>query len=337
MSEERHLEIKVGLLLVTALLGVVGLFYLMGEFRLEGARIDVDLTHSGSIPRGAPVRMAGVRVGHVKEIKLFPERVDEQGRSLAVRMALEIDREIFAQLREGVRVEFATQGPLGEPYIELVPGAPSAPPLQPGVTLRAYPPRLDQLMPKLIAVLDTAQALLGEIDGDSVRTLLGEVRLVASLVRKFLDTQGPAIEETLASLGRVSKTLETLTTRGSKLLAPKGDLNTALTDLAALTSSLREELPAVTGKAQVALDDMARLTSSITPDDLAALQQTLREAEVAGKKLNELIERTEKILDDVSAGKGTLGALVKDEALYEDLRTLITELKAKPWRLLWKN
>lgn len=337
MSEERRLEIKVGILLATALLGIVGLLFLMGELSPDGVRLDVDLPHSGSIPRGAPVRMAGVRIGRVTRVDLLPERLDETGRPLAVRMVLEIDRDIFARMHEGVSVEFATQGPLGEPYLELSSGDPAAPPLQPGATLRARPPRLDQLMPKLIALIDTAQVLLGEIDGDSVRTLLGEIRLLASHARDFLDAQGPTIEATLISLGKVSKTLETLSARGARLLAPKGDLNQTIADLAALSLTLREEIPAVTGRAQVALDDVARLTGSITPEDVAALRQTLREAETAGKKLNALVDRAEAVLDEVSSGKGTLGALVKDQALYEDLRALITELKAHPWRLLWKK
>ncbi len=337
MSEERRLEIKVGILLAAALLGILGLLFLMGELSPEGVRLDVDLTHSGSIPRGAPVRMAGVRIGRVTEVALLPDRLDEAGRPLAVRMSLEIDRAIFARMREGVKVEFATQGPLGEPYLELSPGAPAAPPLRPGATLRAHPPRLDQLMPKLIALIDTAQVLLGEIDGDSVRTLLGEIRLVAAHVRAFLDAQGPTIEATLASLSRVSTTLETLTARGARALAPKGDLSRAIADLAALSHALKEEIPAVTGRARAALDDMARLTGAITAEDVAALQRALREAESAGKKLNALVDRADGVLGEVSSGRGTLGALVKDEALYEDLRALITELKAHPWRLLWKK
>lgn len=337
MSGERRLEIKVGILLSAALLGIVGLLFLMGELSPQGVRLDVDLPHSGGIPRGAPVRMAGVRIGRVTQVALLPDRLDEAGRSLAVRMALEIDRDVFARMHEGVSVEFATQGPLGEPYLELSSGDPAAAPLQPGATLRAHPPRLDQLMPKLIALIDTAQVLLGEVDGDSVRTLLGELRLVASHVRTFLDAQGQTIEATLGSLSKVSKTLETLSARGARLLSPKGDLNQAIADLAALSLTLREEIPAVTGKAQAALEDMARLSGSITPEDVAALRQALREAEAAGKKLNALVDRAEVVLAEVSSGKGTLGALVKDEALYEDLRALITELKAHPWRLLWKK
>lgn len=337
MSEERGLEIKVGVLLAVAALGIVGLLFLMGELSAQGVGIAVDLPHSGGIPRGAPVRMAGVRIGRVIDVELHPDRLDEEGRPLAVRMALEIEREVFAKMREGVKVEFATQGPLGEPYLELSAGNPSAPPLVAGATLRARPPRLDQLMPKLIAMIDTAQALLGEIDGDSVRTLLGEIRLVASHLRKFLDEQGPSIEATLASLGRVSKSLETLTARASKMVAPKSELNVAIADMAVMAKALREELPEVTAKAELALDDVARLTGSITPEDMASLTQALREAEAVGKKLNAFVDRAEGLLDQVSSGKGTLGALVKDDALYKDLREMITDLKARPWRLLWKK
>ena len=40
-----------------------------------------------------------------------------------------------------------------------------------------------------------------------------------------------------------------------------------------------------------------------------------------------MISRAQGIIDDVNAGKGTLGKLTKDEALYQDTTVAMTNLK----------
>jgi phospholipid/cholesterol/gamma-HCH transport system substrate-binding protein len=39
----------------------------------------------------------------------------------------------------------------------------------------------------------------------------------------------------------------------------------------------------------------------------------------------------------VKQGQGTAGALLKDEALYDDLSELVRDLKHNPWKILWKQ
>lgn len=344
MADERRTEIKVGILIAAALAGAAGLLFLMDAFSPSGELLRADLSHSGGIPRGAPVRMAGVRVGRVRSVALLPERTDEDGRLLAVHMEMEIDREIYGRLHQGTRIEFATQGPLGEAYIELAQGDPKAPLLEKGAVLRAYPQRLDQLMPRLMDLMATLQTLAGEIDSGSVRTILGEVRLVAAGLRKFLEDQGGTIAGMVQRLDRITVSLEQLTVKGNRMLDKNGDLNRSLKDLAQVTAALKRDLPAMTSQAQSALANLDRLSASVTPEDMEALKRALRDAESASRKLNETIDKADRlmagvdrIVSGVEQGRGSLGALVKDDALYEDLRALITELKSHPWRMLWKK
>ena len=344
MADERRTEIKVGVLIAAALLGIAGLLFLMDGVSSSGELLVADLSYSGGIPKGAPVRMAGVRVGRVRNVILLPERTDEAGRPLAVRMEMDIDREIFSRLHQGIQVEFATQGPLGEAYVELEQGDTAAPLLEKGAVLRAYPQRMDQLMPRLMDLLATLQTLAGEIDSGSVRTLLGEVRQVAGATRKFLDEQGETIAGTVKRLDRITVGLEKLTARGNRMLDTNSDLNRSLKDLTQTAEVLRRELPVLASQAKSALANMDRLSGSVTPEDMESLKQTLREAQGASKKLNDAIEKADallaqvdQIVGGVEQGKGSLGALIKDDALYEDLRALITELKSHPWRMLWKK
>ena len=128
--DERRLEMKVGALVLAALVGVLGLLWLMGELTLgRDTVLSVDFSHTGNVVKGAPVKLGGVVVGRVEEIHLEPDRRDPQGRPLPVRMGLSVKPEAMVALREDTRVTVATVGPLGEPYLELNPGSASSPPL----------------------------------------------------------------------------------------------------------------------------------------------------------------------------------------------------------------
>ena len=44
-----------------------------------------------------------------------------------------------------------------------------------------------------------------------------------------------------------------------------------------------------------------------------------------------------ELTQDVHNGKGTIGALLKDDQMADDVKSLVEELKAHPWKLLWKK
>ncbi|SRR5579871_221204 len=55
------------------------------------------------------------------------------------------------------------------------------------------------------------------------------------------------------------------------------------------------------------------------------------------KDLNNTLKVMNEVADDIHNGKGALGVLLKDEQVADDLKGLVGELKAHPWKLLWKQ
>ncbi len=130
--DERRLEIKVGALLLVAIVGVLGLLYLMGELSFRrGAEVFVDFSHTGNVVKGAPVKVGGVEVGRVDEVALLADRRDAEGRPLPVQLRLTISEEVLAALHDDARVTVSSVGPLGEPYLELSTGRAGRPALAP--------------------------------------------------------------------------------------------------------------------------------------------------------------------------------------------------------------
>jgi phospholipid/cholesterol/gamma-HCH transport system substrate-binding protein len=335
--EERRLELKVGILLAVALAGAVGLLYLLGEFHLiGGARVFANFAHSGGVPPGAPIKMAGVRVGRVRNIELLPSRRDDQGAALPVRMELEIIGDIFKQLHSDAPVSMASQGALGEPYLEIATGSANQPPLAAGAQLRGEdPPRIDLISARLYDVLNGASNMMGK--APEVQSLFKTATGVAKRAESLMDQAGPAVTQAVDDIGQAAKELRSVANAANAALKDDGEIGRLLADARAIAGQLRKDVPAIAEKAQQAVDGAAALTGSVTPADVARLKEAIGGYEKAGATLAEVATRAERILARIENGEGSIGGLAKDPQVYQDLKALVTDLKKHPWKVLWKD
>jgi len=119
MFRDEKLELRVGLFIGV---GIVLMFLIVFSikdisFMGRGYEINVVFDYVNGITESAPVRLAGVNVGEVREIKLYYD--EKAGKT---RVALR------TRIRDGVRIEedavvrINTLGLLGERYMEISPG-----------------------------------------------------------------------------------------------------------------------------------------------------------------------------------------------------------------------
>ena len=110
-----NLEMTVGLFMI---LGLVCLGYLsikLGRMEILGGRgyvVEALFANSGGLATGAPVVIAGVEVGRVKEVRL---------KDYQARVVLQLAPEV--QVQEDAIASIKTKGLIGEKYVEITPGA----------------------------------------------------------------------------------------------------------------------------------------------------------------------------------------------------------------------
>ena len=297
----------------------------------------MDFAHTGNVVKGAPVKLAGVQVGRVEEILLLHERRDASGAPLPVQMELAVTPEALHALREDTQVTVATVGPLGEPYLELNPGSASAPVLAANATVRGTDaPRLDVIAQQFTRLLDTMSGMLDE----EPRQLSGLVTNVARLART-LDTmlaENQVEVRTLATeLAAASKDLRQLAQLARTSMQPGGPGARLLNDAAATAALMKTELPGLTNSAEKTLEGLSSVTGQLTPEDGQRLRIALERFTAAGVQLEQVAARADRVLARLEAGEGTGGALLSDPTLYNELRTLVTDLRKHPWKVLWKD
>lgn len=335
--DERRLELKVGALVLAAVVGVLVLLWLMGELTLGSTSLlAVDFGHTGNVVEGAPVKLAGVQVGRVQAIKLMPERRDARGKPLPVRMELAVEPASLEALRADARVTVATVGLLGEPYLELNPGTQSAP-LPSGEALRGVDaPRLDVLAEKLSGFVETLSAML-EKDPEAVTDLVSNVsRLTRTLDEVLTENKGD-VKVLASELAAASKDLRQLAQLAREAMQPGGKAAKLLDDAAATAAVLRNDLPGLTKSAGTTLNGLAAVTGSLTPEDGQRVKLALEKLTAAAGQLDIIATRAERVMARLEAGEGTAGAVLQDPTLYNELRTLVTDLRKHPWKILWKD
>lgn len=175
-------ELKVGILViaVSALIGTMALKVAEGPSVLSGAKKYYFKADSagGLVPNSA-VKMAGIKVGVIKDIVL------EEGRARVI-ITLEGD----TQLTESTRVELRADGILGDKHVELVPG------------------RLDD--PKLPA---GSELILATGKGGGMDDVMADVSKVARSLNEVLEVIKRATQQGDDStpIGRIVRNIENLT------------------------------------------------------------------------------------------------------------------------------
>lgn len=350
--DEKRLEVKVGALALVAL--AIAVLLVLGLTGLRGGSLfafHVDLGFAGGLPSGAVVKIAGVKVGRVTEVALRPEGRDADGAPLPVRLTVEVDRAAARALRDDTSASVATQGALGETYLEVLPGR-GAGALAENSTVRGIdPPRLDVLLARVSHFFEDAQ------NDDAFRNFLVEVARLAHTVDGAM---GQNRQQILEFFRDVSSTLEVgrrtvqdahlavqdargalqdvrVAARSASALLGSPEIKGLVTDLAEASKTARAELPKVLGDTRLLVANLEKTAGAMTPADVEKIKATLAKYDALAATLQKVTTSADAILVGVQKGEGTAGQLVKDPKAYQDLRELLDDLKKHPWKFVWKD
>jgi phospholipid/cholesterol/gamma-HCH transport system substrate-binding protein len=337
---DRTLELKVGLLIVTALAIFAGFVLVLGNFSLRsGMSFQVDYEFSGNIQEGAPVKVSGIKVGKVEEVAFLGGQLDQAtGRRVQVRLTVWVEDRVRDSLRVDSEYFINTAGVLGEQYLEIVPGKDwQAPPIAPGTVVRGVdPPRTDLIVARLYTVLDQLSRVLVE-DKDFIDKLLrnsaSAVAELDGILRDNREEIGSLVRSADAFAGEAATTLK-------KVNAGLGDgaiVGRTLRDADQLLVTANRSLDSLTPPAERALTDVRRVTGLVTDERIDRVIKVADGAVGATGKATQVLDEAHGMVKDLRAGKGTAGALLAREEIYADLREMIRDLKRNPWKFFWKE
>jgi len=123
-------EVRIGVFVLIGIIILIVIIFSIGDFFFKpGYYLYVILTFANGVQESAPVRLAGVEVGELKEAGVFK---DETGQT-KVKLHIWVMSE--AKVEKDAKVCINTLGLIGEKYVEIIPGTPGSEILKDGDTV----------------------------------------------------------------------------------------------------------------------------------------------------------------------------------------------------------
>lgn len=288
---------KVGVVMLVAL-AVLGYFVL----RIE----DINLSRTAKtrevkaifedvagLDKESAVRIAGVRKGHVKDIRVLPD-----GRA---EVTLQVDDDV--PLHADAKANVANLGLLGEKYIELDPGSASTPVLQQSsVTLRgSQPASFDQVTDQVSAIAEDVKAITA-----SLRTVMA----------------GPAGEQRLEDI--VENVRGITADMRSLIIANRQNVDATLENTRAITAHLRTEIPRLADT----LDRVANQIGGTVGENREDVRQVVANLRGLSADLRVTADNLNDITGKTRSGEGTIGKLFYSDEAHDRLTGALSSVES---------
>lgn len=336
------MEIKVGML-VTVCVGLLAGFIVMLGDCSTAKRGDLFLhvdTASG-LKVGSPVNIAGVPAGKVDTIDYKRGDIDPTTKEpVWVRVRLRVDSDKIPTIHDDSRFYITTQGVLGEKYVEIDPGSPDKPSLAPGAIRRGEPPlRLEIIAAQAGRLLESVTKLVGDNEGSlaailhDTRDTMASLKSAAAKADTLISANEEKISKIIDELLAVEADARQLLASANHAVGDGDELRRTIQNAQEISGEIRSQVGPVVSGLQSTLGQYSKLAET----GQAAVED-VRSGVVAGigdarKALADVAILTGKVRD----GKGSLGALLADDEIYDDVREMLKDLKRHPWKFLWKE
>ncbi len=332
--KERSIEVKVGLLILVAL-GLLATFVLvMGQVSFQPKfSVFVDFDNPGAVASGSAVRIAGIKVGKIDEIQYRGGEVNPttHKREPLVRVKVSIEKRYQQAVRDNSIFYVTTQGVLGEQFLQIDPGSADRPMLPEGGIVRGLdPPRLDMLLAEGFELLHTGVTVLREN-----RQQIGEM---FDGLHDTLRGTGEFFKKNQDRLDHIAESLERLTSDSDALIR---GIQTRYVDSPQITRIMERidhTSEVIARDAEPLLKDAREALKSVSgPEQQAKIKAAISDLAEIASKSKAVATDAQVIVAHIRKGNGSVGALVMDEQLYDDIQELARDLKHNPWKFFWRE
>ncbi|MEW6375572.1 MAG: MlaD family protein [Thermodesulfobacteriota bacterium] len=287
-------EMWVGIFVVIGILLLALMTLKIEKFRIGrevGYLLTIYFDSAAGLHRNAPVRVAGVHVGNVEKVVL------DQGKA---KITFQLPKHII--IYKDAKAYLKSEGFLGEKYVEIIPGTPGTPKLEPnGVVEQGAPPvDVEQFLSNMSGIRD---------DVKDVIKPLGEVL-------KAVDTK--KVEGMINNLEKFSGQLPTIASDSKETIQKAKDAFSRIEDIGDKVKKGEGTL----GK--LVTDETIYTEAKKTVETAKEAVETVKSAAESAKKT---VESLKNVSERIEQGEGTLGKLIQDESLYKDAKETVHSIK----------
>ncbi len=332
-------EVKVGAFVLAGLVIIGFVIFLIGDERQLFASKYVYYAHFKDVEglkRGSPVQMGGVDVGSVSEVAYSDDAKDP-----TIYVTMDIVAGRSKRIREDSVASIAAKGLLGDKMIVITVGSPDKPPIPPGGIIKS---QTSDSMTEMLSTLGRVTTKVERVVGNLEKTTSAfaekefhdDLKSTAdslSGVLKSLD-QGEGYMGRLLKdpeeAERISRLLQNLETTSQQLAQTSRSVNAIVHRVStgpgfAHDVIYGEGLSKTAQQFGGAAEELSKTLKGVREGNGLArsfIYGDDQSQQIMGN-LNAMSGDLRQIVADVRAGKGTIGALLVDPSVYEDVKLLL--------------
>lgn len=345
MEINNRLTARVGIFVVLGLALLAAVIFLLGGEKGVFSRY-VEYTASfdsiEGLKTGSPVRLAGVEIGTVTATKFYTDPSDQR-----VQVRFKVQADYADRVRADSTATIGSRGLLGDKVVDITLGSPDQPAVPPGGEIAAAPAadftnmlaKGQQVLENTVAITTDLRQIVAEYNTSEFKEDVGG--LVAS-ARSILDgiSTGKGALNTLIYDEQTGRDMKRLTADAAAATkqaeAAIGRVDGLLAHLKTGNSLVGAMLYDPAGKNAVAelskvADELGQLAEAVRTQEDGLAHQLLyggpegqpsmgEELAAASRDLREIVAR-------VKNGDGSLGAIINDPTVYEDLKSILGNVK----------
>jgi phospholipid/cholesterol/gamma-HCH transport system substrate-binding protein len=332
-------ELKVGAFVAAGLLVAGLVVFLIGDERRafeSKERYYTVFDDVQGLTRGSPVRMGGVDVGSVASVAYADDPKDSR-----LHIALDIVKVEARRIRQDSVATIGNKGLLGDKMIVVKVGSATSPMLPPGSTIKSEAPAdLSQVADRLGAISEKAEAVMNNLktttdtlaEPGMQQDLRSSAHSLSGILEK-IDRGDGYVARLLrdpAEADKMSRAVANLERASAELDGTLAGLNTAVARVNQGPGFAHDviygegpteaiaQIGRASGELATTLEGIRKgngLAHSVLYGD-DATQQLIGD-------LNAITHDVREIVEGVKKGKGTVGALMVDPSVYEDIKMLL--------------
>ncbi len=220
------LEVKVGIVVSITIALILAFLFFLGQYNpfAKSYRINVIYNFAGGVELGSPVRVAGVKVGKVDQIRFFEPGKTFNKEPVSILIRIQIDRRAEELIRTDSKFYINMAGIIGEKYVEIDPGTQAGKALKNNDTVRGIdPPRIDQFLSQGYGIFDKINKKyqsLTEEDKQKIRALFDNLVTLSENLSNFGEKSGE-LTRLIANLNSVLEVIAPKNQQEKKQLEQK--------------------------------------------------------------------------------------------------------------------
>jgi phospholipid/cholesterol/gamma-HCH transport system substrate-binding protein len=338
MAATKSIEVKVGMLILVGVSLLAALILVMGGITFQKRfPLYVDFENPGGIQPGAPVKMAGVRVGTIEALEFRASPPDPlTGRRTLVRAKILVEERYHREIHRNAEFYVTTQGVLGEQFLAIDPGTGSDQIVAGTIAVGMGPPRIDLFVARAYTLLDEAVAGVAS-NRDQIRGIVHNLAGTLQHTNDLLARNGSRIDRLIEDTDQLIRDGDGLVNAARARYVDGAEVRRIMARAESVLATIDREVPPLSRDARALMANANRIANGMGDAQIQDVQAALRDVRSIARRADSIAGDAQRVSQNIRQGRGTVGALLMDEEVYDDLQELVRDLKHNPWKFFWRE